>query len=149
MNAKRNPYAASKTLGADDSRSVRFSFSTIVWWLVYLQPMLTLLLIYASWGITAIALGRAPRFGEVPESQPLGSIEGVICLVGGISLLATPFMVVVGICCSVARPFARSGSSQNGVFLRLACALTYTKMVVILWFVLSYDPYRVFYWFLD
>jgi len=143
-----NPYKASGT-----TESVSSGFASrarvVLWWLIYLHPVITLALIYACWALTVVSLGRPPRLNEHSSQSAVQSAVHVLGNLAAVSLLAGLVLIPIGIVWSVVQPFARRRVAGVTVVRRLACPCAYTVMLVICVCIWAYDPFGTVYWFID
>ena len=100
-----NPYEATGTTEAVSGR-VAFPVKTVLWWLVFLHPVITMTLIYGCWGLTTASLGRPPAFGEHPSNDAMHTLVHAVGGAAMLSLLAGPALVPIGALWSLAQPFA-------------------------------------------
>lgn len=140
-----NPYESSPTLPAvsGSGKSVR----SVFWWLVFLQPVLTVAGIHFCWWITVVSLGRRPEYGEHPEVEPLHSLFHWASTLGALSLLSAPFMAPLGTAWSFFEPLVLGREAST--IRRFGSANLYLLMLVVSGIVLWLDPLRVMPWFID
>ena len=144
-----NPY---KSTGVAESESPETASRrlSVLWWLVYFYPVIVLALVYASWIVACVSLGRPPGFGEHPEIQPAHAAFHVLANSTAILLLCCFLFVPSGMVWSFIQPFSfRQEQPGENLSARLVCTGLYILMLVIATFIWNWDPYRVVYWFLD
>ena len=90
-----NPY---KSTGVAESESPETASRrlSVLWWLVYFYPVIVLALVYASWIVACVSLGRPPGFGEHPEIQPAHAAFHVLANSTAILLLCCFLLVPSG-----------------------------------------------------
>jgi hypothetical protein len=112
----------------------------------YLYPIIVLIFLYATWGISALKLGRPPiPYREYPDGVELSVLGSIAAILQLLAPLAIPGGVLV----SVVHPFAIQNNRTTKLRFRILSFLTYLAFCAIAFVTLSRDPYRVFDWFWD
>ena len=143
-----NPYASPSIAELSVSR-IRSAIRPTLWWMVFLQPVATVTLIYVCWLVSYASLGEAPKFGEHPSTEPAHTFFHVLGTVAALSLLGSPILFVVGLGWSLAQPFATTEMENAPRSSRLLCGLAFVTMAVLSVGILYLDPWDVLYWFVD
>ena len=141
-----NPYRATLLSQAQGARG---RVVVVLWWLVYLHPVISLALIYSCWAITTVSLGHPPGFGEHPDHVLAHTAVHLLGTAGGLSTIAGVFVIPVGLLWGLVQPFARRSPEKPTITSRIACLSTYVVMMVIVVLVWDSDPFGAIYWFWD
>ena len=121
----------------------------VVWWLLYLYPIILWSAIFGSWAITYVAIGGRPGFGEHPDNFLLHTFVHALGYLAMFAFLGGPLLVPLAIASSFTQPFGGLFGDVGGVLLRFACVGGYLIMLlafVVFW---NLDPFGVVYWFMD
>ena len=89
-----NPYQPALFTGMINAR-VRFT--TVLWWMIYLQPTVALALMYVCRTLTTVSLGRPPESGEHPESDLAHGVVHVRDLPAIFLILGTPILIPIAL----------------------------------------------------
>lgn len=140
-----NPYQSTPLSGATSpNRRVIRS----LWWAIYLHPVIVLILLYASWTVTAAALGRRPGMGEHPENDWVHGAVHFLEISAALLTLAAPILIPFALMSALAQPFA-SHQMQEPVMKRVVCLATYLLMLSVVVAVYYFDPFGAVCWFWD
>lgn len=120
-----------------------------LWWMIYLQPAMTLLLVYACWAITSVSLGRPPSFGEHPENELADSMVHFLGTPAALLTLSTPLFVPAALAWGFLQPFGASRPATSIVKTRVACLTPYLFVLAFVALIWRSDPFGVVYWFID
>ena len=141
-----NPYRATLLR---ETRSASSRVVVALWWFVYLQPVTTLTLMHTCWMLTALSLGRAPGFGELPDSDAAHSAVHVLGTSAALLTVAGPILIPTALLWGLAHPFAQRPPEGSTATKRIACVLFYLLMLAGVAYVYSSDPFGALYWFWD
>ena len=140
-----NPYLSPD---ATESTVVRSRAKSVVWWLLYLCPVITLTLIYTAWLISFVSLGRFPAFDEHPNNAAAHTAVHLFCNLATVPFLASPLIVPVGMLWSVTQPFAQFHKADVSRFARIASPCIYLLTLIVFGATWVYDPLGTMYWFI-
>ena len=141
-----NPYEATSQ---SETQSAEGCAVTALWWWVYLHPAIALALIYSCWTITTVSLGHPPGFGEFPDNDPVRNVVYALGTLAGLSTLAGPLLIPIGLFWGLAHPFAQRPPHGPTITKRIACLTGYVAMLAIVASIHSFDPFGAIYWFWD
>ena len=141
-----NPYRATLLSKAQGARG---RVVAVLWWLVYLHPVISLSLIYSCWTITTVSLGHPPGFGEHPDHDPAHTAVHILGIFAALSFLAGVVLIPAGLLWGLVQPFARLPPEKPTITSRLACLSTYVVIMVVVVFIWYSDPFGAIYWFWD
>jgi hypothetical protein len=137
-----NPYSSPPVQTGKSPR--RLAGSSIVA-IVLLYPLIVLTLLYLTWGLVTLQLGRSP----IPNREyPDGLVITVLSLVTAILQFLAPIAVPLGFVFSILFPFTQL-KPQSSLLLRFASLLTYTAICASVFMAFWFDPFHVVAWFWD
>ena len=140
-----NPYRTT-VLASHASSSSRFV--SLLWWLVYLHPVISLTMIYVCWTLTTVSLGRPPGFGEHPDNDVVHTVMHILAIPAALLTLAAPLLVPVGLVWGLTHPFAQRHTKVT-VVNRVTCLSAYLLTLAFVACMHSSDPFGAENWFWD
>ncbi len=127
---------------------VGLRIKAVLWWFVYLYPIIPLLLIHGCWAITTFSLGSPPVFGEIPKHDFSNAACVPLGVTAALLSVAWPLFVPTGLLWCFFQPFAQL-SKVPTIANRIVCLSIYALMLAAAAAISFRDPVGAIYWFWD
>ncbi len=141
-NDEINPYRSPETVFI----ARRVPASKVLLRFVYFYPALVVSFIYIAWGLSSLALGRAPRpYRDYPDNVLISFFEYGAFLM----ILLVPIAIPGGMFVAFRYPFGNTARINATGRVRVMSLMFSLMLTFGAWTLIRLDPWRVVDWYMD
>lgn len=141
-NDEINPYRSPEAVFI----ARRAATNTALLRFVYFYPALVVSFIYIAWGLSSLALGRAPRpYRDYPDNVLISFFEYGAFLM----ILLVPIAIPGGMFVAFRYPFGNTSRFNATGRVRVVSLMFSLMLTFGAWSLIRLDPWRVMDWYMD